>query len=56
MNLDSNKKVEEEGDTIHLSKEELHRLYLPWWNAINIKVFGRKFLHVYLKHKLQDLW
>lgn len=56
MNLDPDKTMAEEGDTIYHSKEELRRLYLPWRNSIIIKVFEKKNSHIYLKHKLQDLW
>lgn len=47
MDLDPDKTMVEEGDTIYLSKEELRRLYLPWRNSIIIiKVFEKKFSHL----------
>ncbi|KAK6791468.1 hypothetical protein RDI58_010549 [Solanum bulbocastanum] len=43
-------------DNIHLSNDEMIRIYQPWSYSVIIKLMGKKMTHMYLKSRLTTLW
>lgn len=41
---------------VHLSAEDMRRIYQQWRYSVIIKLLDKRILHQYLKKKIQELW